>query len=913
MRRNSLWASGVSPTGPVLRISLSLLLVIFLASAAAPGAVGAFVSHTGTAPQPVWSQAPITSAIPADRTFASAVWLGGTNPSKGVLFGGLGCGGYCGDTWVFSQSQGTFQWFPAPSQGPSARSGAAMALDPLLGGAVLYGGQNNGSVYGDGWIFYGGNDTWARLHWTSTPPPLANASMVYDAALNSLVLFGGELTNGSASGSTWLLKGTGWIQAPTPTAPSPRWSVSLGYDPTNSEVVLFGGGNSSLRYNDTWVFRAGGWSLVPFGAAPSARMGAATSVSAGGFLVIYGGIGDQGALNDTWIFLNGSWQNLTPQFTPGLPTPGPVGGALLVPASGIKENLFILAGYYPGYYNSTGTWQLYLPMGGNPGGLTFTISASPTQGQSPLAITFSASPTGGMPPYNYTWDFGPTQGNAYGPSVTHVFQTTVETTFGVTLTVTDSQGNSATANTQVTVYPPYTPPPPPPAPPWVLLGLLWLAAGVLAYEGFSAAGAYRRRARWRRSVRVALNVPVTLPYPLSLGRALRQLALDRDFGKFLREVRKQTVAWLHPPPQNGQLRPRARGEVTFLVLRLVSSVVAKLLLIVTVVFFLVNMVALVGTPQTPLGLLTSWGSAERNFFTGTWLSASFPVGLSTLKAAAPMTVLLPSSLELGAVSLLLSALLSFPLGMISGWKRGGAVDGTTRGYSALGLFMPTLVLAFLIGGWFYMVWLGIFGPYASINGILPSNPSWYDDNMGRLPSWITMYGTTSPTGFPLVDGALHGAWTLELYVLANTLLQAFIIALIYSSVYLRYIRLSAADAAEEPYIVAVRSRGVSESRLLWRHVAARSLPLYISTFSATFGAFLITLTMVEVAFSDVGIGADVWLMLSGSYSFSALAQVVVPIVYVFTLAVVLTNVLADFLVSLLDRRVIKDTRRGKAR
>ena len=880
------------------RHALLLLTLGFLLLEGTQGLGGALEARTaGFGPGvPIWSQPPLQAAYNVSaRLNASATWLGGS-PAKGLLFGGRGCGGFCNDTWVYSEADSALSWFPVPSMGPSAREGAALATDPLLNGAILFGGRDNSTFFNDTWLYNATTDAWLEIPTSHAPPRLAFASMVWDTAVNALVLFGGEGDGGTASNATWLFQGSRWTELPTSKSPTGRWGMTFGFNPTTFQAILFGGRNATVLRNDTWVFQNRSWSQIPLSSAPSPRYASASTVTAGGFPILYGGFGEHGALNDTWMFLNGTWENLTPLFTSGVGAPISAGGASLVPTLSIRPNLFVLFGGAPNPSPTIVPWVLFAPMGGTPGGIRFSVTASILSGTSPLTVEFSASPSGGIPPYNYTWNFGPLEGSGFGPVVQHVFRVNLTTQLTVTLTVTDSQGNQVSNSVEVDVFPAPVPPPPPSQIPWLWLGILWGATGLLSFGTFSGVDGLFRNRRDRRAALSGIALPTMVSFPEWLSQALSRLAKERRFGDFARELRWELAHRWRDYQHTHTLR-RWRG-VSISLARVVLETLARLIFVVVTVFILVYLVPAAGTHATIYNMLSNLGQYLYAFFSGAWLQQPLPYTIGG-SLTLPIATMVAPTLELGLVSLALSVIISYPLGLASGWKRGHALDNSTRVYSALGLFWPTVLLSLYFVGWFFAMWIRLFGNFSSVFGLMPQNFSWYDDNMGGFPRWITSYMTTTPTGFPLIDAAWHGAWFLEAYLVAGTLLQASVIALIYSSIYLRYLRTSSAESAEEPDVVAARSRGVRERSLLWKHAARRSLPLYVSAFSTTFGAFLITLTVVQVVFADVGLGTSAWDTLTGTVTPASLAA----LVYLFTIAVVVTNAVSDIMVRWLDPRI----------
>ena len=101
-----------------------------------------------------------------------------------------------------------------PADSPSPRATASEAWDPATGQLILFGGGECSGVGGgctvtnDTWSWTG--TTWAPLTPSSSPPPLAEASLAYDPAAGQLVLFGGIDSNGDSLSSTWVWSGSNW-------------------------------------------------------------------------------------------------------------------------------------------------------------------------------------------------------------------------------------------------------------------------------------------------------------------------------------------------------------------------------------------------------------------------------------------------------------------------------------------------------------------------------------------------------------------------------------------------------------------------------------------------------------------------------------------------------------------------------
>jgi len=212
---------------------------------------------------------------------------------------------------------GTWTMFAPTSGQPFARTGAALAFDPVEGLGVLFGGRAaNSSLLNDTWV----NDGDYPGEWGSTPvpdivspPPLLDAALTFDPTFNEFLLFGGKLANGTAYGGTWSFGGFQWtdLTGNLRTSPPPDPSPAIAYDALTGEVVLV----SSSDPGATWTFGAGGWTDLPIAEwlAPRTAPTALADPSTGGVLLFGGStIGSEPQpLNATWMFLSSGWEPVT--------------------------------------------------------------------------------------------------------------------------------------------------------------------------------------------------------------------------------------------------------------------------------------------------------------------------------------------------------------------------------------------------------------------------------------------------------------------------------------------------------------------------------------------------------------------------------------------------------------------------
>ena len=254
------------PTGPApLSAERRCLLGVATACSSSLPSVASSVAPSGGDPSS-WTN--ITPALPqpspSERDQPAEVY--DPQAHDVIVFGGYGPSPLGGgdvalrDTWGFSSGVWT-DLIPTAECGsvacPSARSAAALAYDPVLGGVVLFGGavfSPKQAVFNDTWLLSCSTPT--ACAWTnitsevgSAPSPRYFAAMSYDPSDDYVLLFGGFAPNYDTLGDTWSL-GTTWSNLTAKEggasgytslkAPEPRGLASIADSP-NGYVLLFGG------------------------------------------------------------------------------------------------------------------------------------------------------------------------------------------------------------------------------------------------------------------------------------------------------------------------------------------------------------------------------------------------------------------------------------------------------------------------------------------------------------------------------------------------------------------------------------------------------------------------------------------------------------------------------------------------
>ncbi len=209
---------------------------------------------------------------------------------------------------------------------------------------------------------------------------------------------------------------------------------------------------------------------------------------------------------------------------------------------------------------------------------------------------------------------------------------------------------------------------------------------------------------------------------------------------------------------------------------------------------------------------------------------------------------LPATLALAFVSLLLSVLVSVPLGIQAAVNQGKGVDQFIRIVSLVGLSFPNFWLAIML-----VLLLSITFQ------ILP------------------------PSGW---DGAI------------SLVMPALTMAIILSATNVRLVRTAMLETLSAQYIMVARSKGLSERAVLYKHALRNCAIPLITYIGLQFGNLIGGLVVVEKVFNWPGLG---------TLAFDAIAGRDYPVlqatVTVLSVIIVSVNLLVDIAYGLVDPRI----------
>ena len=238
----------------------------------------------------------------------------------------------------------------------------------------------------------------------------------------------------------------------------------------------------------------------------------------------------------------------------------------------------------------------------------------------------------------------------------------------------------------------------------------------------------------------------------------------------------------------------------------------------------------------------------------------------------------PATFELATIATLLGVLLGVPMGVLAAAQRNGVIDHIVRVVSLLGYSMPTF-------------WLGMIGLM-----VLYAQLGWVG-GPGRLD--IFYHGAVpSVTGMILIDSLIAGDADVFFNACNHIILPASILGYFSTAYITRMTRAFMIDQLGQDYILAGRSRGISERRLIWKHALGNALVPLITVIALSYGSLLEGSVLTETVFAWPGLGLYLTnALLSADMNAILGATMIIGVIFLFL------NLLADILYSRIDPRI----------
>ena len=214
------------------------------------------------------------------------------------------------------------------------------------------------------------------------------------------------------------------------------------------------------------------------------------------------------------------------------------------------------------------------------------------------------------------------------------------------------------------------------------------------------------------------------------------------------------------------------------------------------------------------------------------------------------------SLQLAAMAMTVSLLIAFPLGIVSAVRRNRAPDRVGTTFALFGICMPNFLLALLL--------IFLFGVTLR---------------------WLPISGYTDPLE-DVVDG------------LRSLALPAITLGLALAAVVTRTLRSSMLETLAEDYVRTARAKGLSEARVVRRHVLRNALIPVVTVLGLQLGTLVGGAVITEYVFALPGVGR-----LVVDAVFARDYPLVQDVVLLIALAFIVCNLVVDVLYGWIDPRI----------
>ncbi|WP_010095241.1 ABC transporter permease [Ornithinibacillus scapharcae] len=246
---------------------------------------------------------------------------------------------------------------------------------------------------------------------------------------------------------------------------------------------------------------------------------------------------------------------------------------------------------------------------------------------------------------------------------------------------------------------------------------------------------------------------------------------------------------------------------------------------------------------------------------GKWISGVVTGDLGdSIRFSRPVSELiadrLPVTLSLALMSVAIVIIVSIPLGIYIARRHNTLGDVIFSSLTQVGMAVPSFWLGMLL-----MLYLGMTFSFFSISGYIPWSES--------------------------ITGAL-----------GSLLLPAITIAIPQIAISFRYIRNTIIEQLQLDYVRTIRSKGIGERFVIYKHVLRNAMIPILTVFGLIFAEVVAGTIIVEQVFGLPGFGS--LLITSISYRDFPLVQ---GIVMYITIVVVVINFLIDILYAILDPRI----------
>ncbi|MDX1435953.1 MAG: kelch repeat-containing protein, partial [Anaerolineales bacterium] len=154
------------------------------------------------------------------------------------------------------------EWRPLAGAEPPMKTEFSMVYDAAREQIIAYGGRDREfNPTNETWAYRSETQTWTNMEPETSPPWRSSHSMVYDPVHGTILMFGGtDFKQVFADLWEFDIDRNTWVELEAGEGPEPRQMHGMAFDSNAEVVILFGGRRTDggAAFRDTWEFNPAG-------------------------------------------------------------------------------------------------------------------------------------------------------------------------------------------------------------------------------------------------------------------------------------------------------------------------------------------------------------------------------------------------------------------------------------------------------------------------------------------------------------------------------------------------------------------------------------------------------------------------------------------------------------------------------
>jgi len=280
----------------------------------------------------------------------------------------------------------------------------------------------------------------------------------------------------------------------------------------------------------------------------------------------------------------------------------------------------------------------------------------------------------------------------------------------------------------------------------------------------------------------------------------------------------------------------------------------------------------------------------------------------SIRFSRPVTTILierlPTTIELGLISLIIATIIGVPMGVVSAVRRNSAVDVGTMVFANIGVSMPVYWLGLMLMYLFALVLKGTpfwLPPSGRISAGLSVVPFYEVYNLNVIEGTMKYGIYEFISNLYIFNSLITRDWVILKDVSRHMILPAVALATIPLAIIARITRSSMLEVLKQDYIRTARAKGLFERFVILKHAFRNALLPIVTIIGLQVGTLFAGAVLTESIFGLAGVGRML---------FEAITARDFPVVQGFTVVIaigyVLINLVVDLTYVFIDPRIRLD-------